>query len=82
MIRVDLKLQIRKEGMSTFTQGTYFTYLRSNKDGTYGITTYPLGLVNFTDYVIDGEPLLYMDMQITILGGAVLNELMCIWGIF
>ena len=60
---VDLKLQIRKEGMSTFTQGTYFTYLRSNKDGTYGITTYPLGLVNFTDYVIDGEPLLYMDMQ-------------------
>lgn len=60
---VDLKLQIRKEGMSTFTQGTYFTYLRSNKDGTYGISSYPLGLVDFTDYIIDGEPVLYMDMQ-------------------
>jgi hypothetical protein len=59
---VDLKLQIRKEGMSTFTQGTYFTYLRSNNDGTYGISTYPLGLVDFTDYTIDGEPVIYMDM--------------------
>ena len=59
---VDLKLQIRKEGMLTFTEGTYFTYLRSNSDGTYGISTYPLGLVHFTDYIIDGEPLLYMDM--------------------
>jgi hypothetical protein len=60
---VDLKSQIRKEGMSTFSQGTYFTYLRDNDDGTYGISTYPLGLVDFTDYIIDGEPLLYMDMM-------------------
>jgi hypothetical protein len=59
---IDLKAQIRKEGMSTFSQGTYFTYLRENKDGTYGITTYPLNLVKFTDYTIDGEPVLYMDM--------------------
>lgn len=59
---VDLKKQIRKEGVSTFTQGTYFTYLRSNSDDTYGITTYPLGLVDFTDYTQDGEPVLYMDM--------------------
>jgi len=60
---VDLKSQIRKEGMSTFSQGTYFTYLRNNDDGTYGVSTYPLGLVDFTDYIIDGEPLLYMDMM-------------------
>lgn len=60
---VDLKKQIRKEGVSTFTQGTYFTYLRSNSDGTYGITTYPLGLVDFTDYTQDGDPILYMDMN-------------------
>lgn len=60
---VDLKRQIRKEGVSTFTQGTYFTYLRSNLDGTYGIVTYPLGLVDFTDYTKDGDLVLYMDMN-------------------
>lgn len=60
---VGLSKQIRKECISTFLQGTYFTYMRGNNDGTYGITAYPLGLCQISDYVQDGEPLIYIDMQ-------------------
>lgn len=60
---VSLSKQIRKECVSTFLQGTYFSYMRGNSDGTYGITTYPLGLCQISDYVQDGESLIYIDMQ-------------------
>lgn len=60
---ITLSKQIRKECVSTFLQGTYFSYMRGNSDGTYGITTYPLGLCQISDYVKDGEPLIYVDMQ-------------------
>lgn len=60
---INLSKQIRKECVSTFLQGTYFSYMRGSSDGTYGITTYPLGLCQISDYIQDGEPLIYIDMQ-------------------
>lgn len=60
---IDVSKQIRKECKSTFSEGTYFTYLRDNSKGTYGIVSYPLGLCVLTDWVVDGEQLIAIDMD-------------------
>ena len=60
---ISIKEQIRKESVNTYTDGTYITYLRNNKNKVFNIITYPLGLVQVSDFTLDGEPLCYIDMD-------------------
>ena len=55
--------QIRKASLNTYTDGTYITYLRNNKNNLFNIISYPLGLVQISDFTVDNEPLCYIDMN-------------------
>lgn len=60
---VDIENQIKKECIGVFSKGNYFTYLKTGKDGRHSIVNYPLNIAEVSDYLIDGEPLLMINVQ-------------------
>lgn len=48
---------------STYTEGNYVIYLKGEEKSGYGVIKYPLGYVEITDRVIDGEPIVAFNVQ-------------------
>lgn len=46
----------------TYTEGSYITYLRKTNNG-YTITNFPLGVAEISDYYIQTEPVVLINMQ-------------------
>lgn len=60
---VNLKQIIRDCPTTTYTEGTYVCYLRHDDPNNYVIDTYPLGVVEITDYSINGNPGVWFNVQ-------------------
>lgn len=60
--QIDIERLIVDCVSSVYTEGNYVVYLRKNQDG-YGYVKYPLGYVEITDRVIDGEPINVFNVQ-------------------
>lgn len=53
---------LKKSISTTYSEGNYVMYLRGEK-GNYVVDYYPLGVVEITDYEIDGEPVVVMNVN-------------------
>ena len=60
--QINLKNIIRKSVPLTYSEGNYPLYLRKNKDA-YTVDYYPLGVIEVSDYEIDGEPYLLFNVN-------------------
>lgn len=60
---VNLKQVIRDCPTTAYTEGTYVCYLRHDDPNNYVIDTYPLGVVEITDYSINGNPSVWFNVQ-------------------
>lgn len=60
--RINLKQLMRKAIPLAYSEGNYPMYLRSKNDG-YVVDHYPLGVLEVSDYEIDGEPVLLINMN-------------------
>ncbi|MGL5646837.1 MAG: hypothetical protein ACRDDY_03215, partial [Clostridium sp.] len=60
---VDIKELIIKNVILTYTEGNYIPYLRGDINNGYSIESYPLGLIEVSNYKIDGEPVVIMDIE-------------------
>ena len=59
--KIDLEKFIKRGSTTTFSEGTFITYLR-DLDGGYTIDVYPLGVAEISSYSIDGEPIVLINM--------------------
>lgn len=60
--QINIKSLIRKSIPIAYSEGNYTLYLR-NKNGNYTIDTYPLGVIEISDYEVDGEPYLLCNIN-------------------
>lgn len=60
---VNIKKLIVDNVMSVYTEGNFIMYLKGDKDNGYGIVKYPLDIIEITDRVIDGEPLVVFNVN-------------------
>ncbi|KAF6626955.1 hypothetical protein H6F38_23140 [Paenibacillus sp. EKM208P] len=60
--QINLKNLMRKSIPLAYVEGNYPMYLRGNK-GSYIVDTYPLGVVEVSDYEINGEPYLLINVN-------------------
>lgn len=60
--KINLKELIRNIVPTVFAEGNYCMYLRHN-DNNYTIDYYPLGVCAVSDYTVNGEPYLIIDVQ-------------------
>lgn len=60
---IDIKELIIKNAVLTYTEGNYIPYLRGDMDKGFSIESYPLGLVQVSNYKYAGEPVIIMDMD-------------------
>ena len=58
--QVDLERIIVKAVPTVYTEGNCFLYLRGNSEN-YRIDTYPIGLIQVSNYELDGENILIME---------------------
>lgn len=47
----------------TYLEGTYILYLRKGKNGSYEVDSYPLGIVEISDYNEGGEPYVLLNVS-------------------
>lgn len=59
---IKLKRLIRESVMTTFTEGNYIMYLRLD-GGNAVIDYYPLGIAEITDYSINGDPVVQININ-------------------
>lgn len=59
--QINLKHLMRKSIPLAYSEGNYPMYLRS-KNNSFVVDHYPLGVVEVSDYEIDGEPVLLINM--------------------
>ncbi|PYY28348.1 hypothetical protein [Paenibacillus illinoisensis] len=59
--QINLKLLMRKSIPLAYSEGNYAMYLRA-KNNSYVVDYYPLGVLEVSDYEIDGEPVLLINM--------------------
>lgn len=60
---INLKQVIRDCPTTTYTEGTYVCYLRHDDPNNYVLDVYPLGVVEITDYSINGNPGVWFNVQ-------------------
>lgn len=60
---INLKKIIRDCPSSTYMEGNYIMYLRHDNVDNYQIDVYPLGVVEITDYLVNGEPVVQFNIQ-------------------
>ncbi|PZT57486.1 hypothetical protein [Paenibacillus silvae] len=60
--QINLKYLMRKAIPLAYSEGNYPMYLRS-KNNSYIVDYYPLGVLEVSDYEIDGEPVLLVNMS-------------------
>ena len=61
--QINVKSLIRNIVPTAYSEGNYDMYLRHNKNGTYTVDYYPLGVVIVSDYELNGEPYLLVDVN-------------------
>jgi len=61
--KVKIDRFIRDSIPMTYAEGNYVSYLRGNKSTGYSIDYYPLGLSIISDYEINGEPVVLLDLK-------------------
>lgn len=61
--KVNIKRIIRNSVPVSYSEGTYVMYLRHKKNGDYVVDYYPLGVVEISDYDIDGNPVVLFNIQ-------------------
>lgn len=55
---------VKKAIPMTYAEGNYISYLRGNKKEGYVIDYYPLGLSIISDYEVNGEPVVMIDLSL------------------
>jgi hypothetical protein len=60
--QINLKSLLRKSIPLAYSEGNYAMYLRTNDKGSYVVDHYPLGVVEVSDYEVDGEPVLLINI--------------------
>ena len=60
---INLKQVIRDCPTNAYTEGTYVCYLRHDDPNNYVLDVYPLGVVEITDYSINGNPGVWFNVQ-------------------
>lgn len=60
---INLKQVIRDCPTTAYTEGTYVCYLRHDDPNNYILDTYPLGVVEITDYSVNGNPGVWFNVQ-------------------
>lgn len=61
--QINIRNLLRKSIPLAYSEGNYPMYLRKNSEGSYVVDHYPLGVVEVSDYEIDGEPCLLMNIN-------------------
>lgn len=59
---IDLKAFIRSSIPTTYTEGTYISYLR-HENGDYKIDYYPIGVALISNYSIGNKPVVLIDIE-------------------
>lgn len=60
--QIKIKQIIRNSILMTYAEGTYVMYLRK-KDDSYIVDSYPLGVAVISDYDVNGEPVILIDIK-------------------
>lgn len=60
---INLRRLIKDSVPITFIEGNYITYCRITKDGHYNVSWYPLGVAEVSDYDINSEPQILINMK-------------------
>jgi len=60
-MKININNFLRKVAPTTYAEGNYFVYLR-NENNNYVVDTYPLGVAFISDYELNGEPYLLIDV--------------------
>ncbi|MGG1663082.1 hypothetical protein [Brevibacillus sp. NRS-1366] len=61
--QINIRSLLRKSIPLAYSEGNYPMYLRKNNEGSYVVDHHPLGVVEVSDYEIDGEPCLLMNIN-------------------
>lgn len=60
---INLRNLIKSSVPTTYIEGNYIFYCRGEKAGLYTYTWYPLGVVEISDYDVNGEPQVIINMR-------------------
>jgi len=59
---INIKKLIRNITPTAYAEGNYLMYLRKDKNNNYIVDYYPLGIAIISDYEVNGEPCLLIDV--------------------
>ena len=60
---INLRRLIKNSVPTTFAEGNYVIYCRTEKEDCYGVSWYPLGVVEVSDYDVNGEPQILINIK-------------------
>ena len=60
---INLRRLIKNSVPTSFIEGNYITYCRVMDNGHYNISWYPLGVAEVSDYDVNGEPQILINMK-------------------
>lgn len=60
---INLRRLIKNSVPTAFIEGNYIIYCRVMNDGHYNVSWYPLGVVEVSDYDVNGEPQILINMK-------------------
>lgn len=60
---INLRRLIKNSVPTAFIEGNYITYCRVMNDDHYNVSWYPLGVVEVSDYDVNGEPQILINMK-------------------
>lgn len=60
---INIKKIIRECPTGAYMEGNYVMYLRHDNVDNYQIDVYPLGVVEITDYLVNGDPVVQFNIQ-------------------
>ncbi len=61
--KINLRRLIKNSVPTAFTEGNYIFYCRVFHDGRYDVSWYPLGVAEISDYNINGEPQVLINIK-------------------
>ena len=61
--QINVKNLIKVSIPTTYAEGTYIVYLRHESNGKYIVEYYPLGVVEISDYNVNGNPVVLFNIQ-------------------
>lgn len=61
--QINLSQLIRNNALTTYSEGNYIYYLMGDSENGYGITVYPLDLIEVTPMKIDNDPIIALNVS-------------------